>query len=158
MASARDELASLKLRVAKKQGDARITIIDHTANEHYTLTVAEGVKFLANLVEKGSGERPVHIVDHAEEKRRKLTNPRKSTKKILNCRTPEQWTEWNAAEERFFDIAVDPHLALDLMIRALKAPDEATLRAWLAEGHQQEGDRPAGPPKSELPDIPSWLK
>ena len=107
---------------------------------------------------KGEGQHMVHLVDHVAEQKRKRTNPGKSTRVSLNCRTPEQWSEFQMCKERFFEICSDPHVALDLMIRALKAPNEATLRAWLAEGHQQEGDRPAGPSKAELPSIPDWLK
>ena len=121
-------------------------------------TIKEEFESLKIRIAKGEGSKTIHVVDHDAERQRKRTNPGKSTRVTLNCRTPEQWTEFQMAKERFFEICSDPHIALDLMIRALKAPDEATLRAWLESGHQQEGDRPAGPPKSELPDIPSWLK
>jgi hypothetical protein len=97
----------------------------------------------------------IHVAHLDDEVKRKRTNPAKSVRVVLNCRTPEQWTEFQMAKERFFQIAVDPHLALDLMIRTLKIPNDETLKEWLADGHQQTGDRPAGPPKAELPD---WLK
>lgn len=102
----------------------------------------------------------IHVVDHDAERKRKRTNPSKSTRISLNCRTPEQWSEFQLAKERFFDVVSDPHVALDLMIRAMKLPTEDELRAWLADGHQQPGDVTPGPapPKAELPDLPSWMK
>lgn len=76
---------------------------------------------------------------------------------MLDCRTPEQWTEVHMAKEVYFEVAGDPHVAIDLLIRALKAHPIETLRAWLAEGHQHPGDVKPGPapPKAE---IPEWLK
>lgn len=120
-------------------------------------TIKEEFESLKIRIAKGEGQEIIHVVDHAKEKQRKRTNPSKSTRVSLNCRTPEQWSEFQLAKERFFEICSDPHIALDLMIRALKAPNESTLRAWLAEGHQQEGDRVL-PPKAEIPKIPDWLK
>jgi hypothetical protein len=111
-------------------------------------------------IAKGEAHDPVHMVDHIKEKQRKRTNPSKSTRISLNCRTPEQWTEFQMAKEKYFDVISDPHVALDLMIRALKAPDDETLKAWLASGHQQSGDITPGPapPRAEIPNLPSWLK
>lgn len=104
---------------------------------------------------KGEGGDLVHMVDHAKEKQRKRTNPVKSTRVLLNCRTPEQWTEFQMAKERYFDLISDPHVALDLMIRALKTPTVDELKAWLASGHQQAGDAGPAPSKAEIPD---WAK
>jgi hypothetical protein len=161
VAEAKHELVALKLRVAKKQGADRVVLIDHSVEPRvsYSCSVADGVKWLANLVEKSGSGHSIHVVDEKAEKERKLTNPKKSTKKVLNCRTPQQWVEWNQAEERFFDLARDPHIAIDLMIRALKAPDAATLEAWLADGHTTPGDVKPGPApqKAEMPG-PDWLR
>lgn len=97
------------------------------------------------------------MVDHAAERKRKRTNPYKSTRIMLDCRTPEQWTEVHMAKERYFVLAVDPHLSIDLIIRALKQPTDEQLKAWLESGHQHPGDVKPGPapPRAEIPD---WLK
>ena len=158
MASAKDELAILKLRAARRQGGDAIILIDHSVDSRYTCTIADGIKWLANLCEKGGAEHMIHCVDQRAEKERKLTNPKKSTKRIFNCRTPEQWRELNVALEPYYEIAVDPQIAVDFVIRALKAQTQETIRTWLAAGHQQEGDRAPGPPKAEVPSIPEWMK
>jgi hypothetical protein len=122
-------------------------------------TVKEEFESLKIRINKGEGGKVIHVVDHDAEVKRKRTNPSKSTRIILNCRTPEQWTELQMAKERYFVIAVDPHLALDLIVRALNQMDDQTLRAWLAEGHQNPGDVTPGPApqKAEFP-APDWLK
>lgn len=141
MSTAIDELTALKIRAGKKQGDARITIIDHTEKKTITCTVLEGVAVLAHLVGLSKGHHSIHIVDAAEERKRKLTNPNRSTRRVFNCRTPEQWKELNKVLEVFYDLAGDPHVAVDLIIRALKIPPR-TIEAWLHEGAQE----------------PEWLK
>ena len=95
--------------------------------------------------------RKIHIVDHEAERERKRTNPKQSTKVIFNCRTPEQWKEFQMVKEPYFEICGDPHIAIDCMIRALRE-HHAEISKWVEEGHQ------AGPPKAELPDVPEWLK
>jgi hypothetical protein len=137
MATAKDELAALKMRAAKrpKHTADKITLIDHTTGQRATSSVLEGIGWLANLVEKGGSEHMVHVVDLAEEKKRKLTNPTNATKRMLNCRTPEQWKELNAALEPYYEEAVDPHIAIDLIIRALRTQPRETIREWVSEGH-----------------------
>lgn len=108
-------------------------------------------------IAKGEGNKTIHVVDHDAEKKRKRTNPSKSTRISLNCRTPEQWSEFQMAKEKYFDVVSDPHVALDLMIRALKAPDDATLKAWLESGHEHPSDAKPGPPPPRA-EIPDWLK
>jgi hypothetical protein len=147
MATAAEELTTLKMRAAKHQGGENLTLIDHTANTRQACTVAEGVGHLARLVEKGAGHHSIHIVDLREEKQRKLTNPKKSTKRLINCRTPEQWTELNAALEPFYEVAVDPHVAIDLIVRALASVTRATIASWLQEG----SEAPPGPEPAVVP-------
>lgn len=103
-------------------------------------------------IAKGEGQHSVHMVDHVKEDERKRTNPQKSTRVMLNCRTPEQWREFQMAKERFFVIAVDPHIAIDLMVRALNHVDDAGIRAWLSSGHETNLTQP---PRAE---IPEWAK
>jgi len=118
-------------------------------------TIKEEFESLKIRIAKGEGNEIIHVVDHAKEKQRKRTNPAKSTRVMLNCRTPEQWSEFQMAKERYFELISDPHVALDLMVRALKAPKDEELKAWLAAGHQQDGD--AGPAPSKA-DIPEWAR
>lgn len=146
MATAAEELTRLKIRANKGEGQRRITIVDHFDGEKRTCSVLDGVKLLAGWVNAGKSEHKLHIVDHAEEKERRLANPKKSIRVVLNCRTPEQYAEFQQVKERYFDAATDPHIAIDLIIRALLAGDP---EAWLREGQQD------GPPQAE---IPSWLK
>jgi len=95
--------------------------------------------------------RQIHIVDHEAERERKRTNPKKSTKVMLNCRTPEQWKEFQMAKEPYFEIAGDPHIAIDCLIRALKFFDAETIRQWVKDGFEPG----AGPPKAN---IPKWME
>jgi hypothetical protein len=118
-------------------------------------TIKEEFESLKIRIGKGEGGQMIHVIDHAKERERKRTNPEKSKRISLNCRTPAQWTEFQMAKERYFEVISDPHVALDLMIRALKAPTDDELKAWLASGHQQEGDVGPPPPKAEFPE---WAK
>jgi len=120
-------------------------------------TIKEEFESLKIRIAKGEGNKTIHVVDHDAELKRKRTNPAKSTRVTLNCRTPEQWSEFQMAKERYFELAKDPQVALDLLIRALNAPSKDVLELWLADGLEQPGDAPR-PPKSELPNIPDWLK
>src|SRR5579859_4911992 len=92
---------------------------------------------------------PVHVVYHTEEAKRKRTNPSRSTRIIFNCRTPEQWKEMHAAKEPYFEIAVDPHVAVDCIIRALNAQSRETIAEWIKQGF--EPGQP--PPKAEIPEC-----
>lgn len=155
MATATEELASLKIRASKREGEKTITIIDHAAGDNRTCTILEGVKILATWVNAGNGARVVHIVDHEKERERKLTNPKGSTIVRLNCRTPEQYSQFQAAKEVYFEEAKDPQIAIDLIIKALTAFSRGTIREWIRQGH----DEAPGPPKAKLPpDLPAWLK
>ena len=97
---------------------------------------------------------------HRQEKERKLKNPTNATKKIFNCRTPEQWKEFNAALEPFYEESLDPHIAIDLIVRALTSVSRETIREWLDKA-REDGPPPAEPlpgdewfePKEELPDF-----
>jgi len=97
----------------------------------------------------------IHVVDHEAERERKLKNPNKSTKVYLQCYSPEAWRLFQTEKDRFFEVAVDPHIAIDLIVRALAQVTNDTMRQWIAEGHHQEGDRPADLTKAE---IPEWMR
>lgn len=150
MGTAQEELASLKIRAQKGDGSRRITLVDHAEKTSRSGTVLEGVSLLAALVDGGKGERQIHVVDHQQEKARKLENPSGATRKVFNCRTPEQWKEFNAAVEPYFEEAVDPHIAIDLVIKALTAFTRATIRSWVQDQNTEPG-APATEP--ELPDF-----
>ena len=105
-------------------------------------------------INKGEGGDPVHLVDHVKERKRKRDNPEKSTRTILDCRSPEMWSAFQLQKERYVTLAVDPAIAVALMVRALSTPTEAELRVWLADGHQ-DGDAGPAPSKAEIPD---WAK
>jgi hypothetical protein len=85
----------------------------------------------------------IHIIDHEAERERKLRNPQKSTRVILDCRTADGYKEFQAEKERFFDIAVDPHIAISLLTRALHETSDEQIKAWLNEGHT---------------DVPEWMR
>ena len=123
MASLLDEFNAMKIKIAKAMA----------TNDQATL------------------HRQIHIVDHEAERERKRTNPKKSTKVMLNCRTPEQWKEFQMAKEPYFEIAGDPHIAIDCLIRALKSFDAETIRQWVKDGFEPG----AGPQKAE---IPPWVE
>ena len=90
-------------------------------------------------------QQKVHTVYQDEERKRKLTNPQGSTRIVLNMRSPEAFKEFHEQKERFFEIATDPHIALDLLVRALRETPTETIQAWLKEGQE--------PPEEE-----EWLK
>jgi hypothetical protein len=144
MADATAELVRLKLLAPKRALD-KITIVNHTTVEKMSCTVTEGIKAVASLVEKGFGWHTLHIVDQKAEKQRKLENPSGSTRRVFNCRTPEQYKEFNAALEPYFEEAVDPQIAIDCIIKALRAFSRPTIRGWVNAGHE--------PSPSNLPDF-----
>jgi hypothetical protein len=95
--------------------------------------------------------RQIHIVDHEAERERKRTNPKKSTKIMLNCRTPDQWKAMQMAKEKYFEVAVDPHLAIDCMVRALNAHSAEEIAQWVKDGFEPG----IGPPKAN---VPKWME
>jgi hypothetical protein len=117
---------------------------------------------IGNAVAKGDQaflNEKIHIVDHAAERERKIGNPKRSTRVMLNCRTPEQYKEFQAAKEAYFEVAVDPHIAIDCMIRALTAFSRNTIADWVKQGFGP-GEPP---PKAHIParpadDEPDWMK
>lgn len=122
MASLIDEFNAMKIKVAKAMA----------LNDQATLN------------------RKIHVVDHEAERERKRTNPNKSTKVYFNCYSPDAWREFQTQKDRYFELAVDPHIAVDLMVRALTHFTDEQLRSWISEGHQD-----SGVPKAELP---AWLR
>lgn len=95
-----------------------------------------------------------HLVNHDAERVRRRENRAKSTRVMIETHSPQSYSEFHEQKERYIRAAVDPSIAIQLMIRALAAIDEITLQQWIKEGHQHPDDQP-GPPKAE---IPSWLK
>ena len=129
MATAHEELVALKLRAAKGESEKRITLVNHTEKTNVSCSVKEGITILATRNANDS----IHIVDQAAEKERKLTNPKASTRRVFNCRTPAQWTEFNKALEPYYDGAQDPHIAIDLIIKALTAFSPQTIADWVKQ-------------------------
>jgi hypothetical protein len=118
---------------------------------------------IGNAIAKGDRaflNEKIHVVDHAAERERKLSNPKKSTKVIFNCRTPEQYKEFQAAKEAYFEIAIDPHIAVDCIIRALSAFSPNVIREWVKQGFGPGEPPPAAAIPTELPgqEVPEWLK
>jgi hypothetical protein len=109
-------------------------------------TILEEFNLLKAKIHAGKGNDLIHVVDVRAERKRKLENPQESTRIMLNMRTPEAFREFHAEKERFFEIAVDPHIALMLMIRALHETSDEMIRAWLEEGERQQ------------PEEPEWMK
>jgi hypothetical protein len=89
----------------------------------------------------------IHIIDHEAERERKIKNPDKSTRVVIACRTPDAYAAFQKEKERFFDLAVDPHIAIDLLIRALHETTDDRIRSWLTEGET-----------AAAPAIPDWMK
>jgi DNA-binding protein YbaB len=136
MATLSEELAILELRASEGEGGVRLTL--KGKNRSQSCSLAEAVTILKSDIAAGKGETKVHVVDHEAERQRKLTNPNKTTKRIFNCRTPEQWTELNKALEPYYEAAKDPHISIDLIVRALNEAHEK-IEGWIHEG---EGLRP----------------
>ena len=97
----------------------------------------------------------VHLVNHDAEAKRRKENKKQSTRVIMDTYSPESYSEFHQQRERFIRTAVDPSIGIHLMIRALAEVSDDTLRQWLTDGHQAEGDQPGpGPEKARLPE---WL-
>jgi hypothetical protein len=92
-------------------------------------------------------EDPVHLVNHAEERKRKRENPGQSTRVMLNCYSPEAYSAFQVQKDRYFTVVVDVRIAIDFMVRALAQVDDATLRKWLEQGHEPDPN-----------DLPEWLR
>lgn len=120
-------------------------------------TLKEEFELLKIRINNGEGNKIIHVVDHEAERRRKTENPAKSTRVVVDCRTPELWTAFQLQKERFMQVAVDPGIAVELIVRALRTVSDGQLKSWLAEGKQDEAEAALSPPKAEIPE-PDWLK
>ena len=78
--------------------------------------------------------RKIHIIDHEKERNRKIRNPQRSKRIVFNCRTADAYCKFQIERERFFEIAVDPHIAIDLITRAMHEVSDATILQWIREG------------------------
>lgn len=105
-------------------------------------TIKEEFELLKAKILAGKGNHVIHVVDHEAERKRKRENPNQSTRIIFNARTPDAWRKFQIQKDRFFTTAVDPHIAVDLITRALEQVPDETLRAWMAEGEE----------------VPDWAK
>lgn len=115
-------------------------------------TVKEEFELLKTKILAGKGGEKIHVVWHEAERQRRRENKKQSTRFAMETYSPQSYSELHEERERFIRIAVDPSLAVQLMIRALAAPDESTLRQWLKDGPVHPGDQPT---KAEIPD---WAK
>ena len=125
-------------------------------------TLKDEFELLKAKINAGKGNEICHVVYHSAELKRKKTNPDKSTRMMLQCRTPEQWTEMQMQKERYMAIAVDPGIGLDLMIKALAAFSEQVIRGWVKDGNEE---RPGPTPAEPMPgedwfdsDLPESLR
>lgn len=113
-------------------------------------TIKEEFESMKIRIAKGEGSKVIHIVDHEAEKKRRRNNPENSTKIYLNCYSPQGWRAIQTQKDRYFTLAVDPHIAIDLMARALAAFSDSVLRDWIEQGHSKPGEAP--------PDTPDWMR
>ena len=118
-------------------------------------TIKDEFELLKAKIIAGKGQETIHVVYHEQEKKRKRENPTKSTRMIIDCRSPELWSAMQMEKERYITIAVDPALGIELMVRALRQFNDAILRAWLEQGEEPDAD--AGPPP-ERAQLPEWLR
>lgn len=155
MASVKEERETLKIRIGKREGHTLITIVGHNPHWSWKGTIKEGFEILKA---KPDGDK-VHIVDGDTERRRKSENPNNSTRVVLNCRTPDQWKEFQAVKERYMEIAVDPHIFVDLLIWALSLPSDNELQARIDEtGAEREINRDSGRDSGKEDELPAWAR
>jgi len=109
-------------------------------------TVLEELNRLKALVYSGHENEIVHVVMTEREAKRRRENPKKSTRLSMEMYSPEAYSEFHVERERFFQVAKDPRIAVDMLIRALRQVDDETLRKWLQDGAQESDE------------IPAWLK
>ena len=110
-------------------------------------TVKEEFERLKALINAGKEQERIHIVYTDRDARKRQENPQKSTRIVFNTYSADAYAEFYKQKERYFKIAVDPHLAVDLMIRALAAFSDATVRDWVEQGHSPEVNA-----------LPDWAK
>lgn len=110
-------------------------------------TVLEELNRLKALVHSGHQDEVIHVVMTEREAKRRRENPKKTTRLSMEMHSPEAYSEFHVERERFFAAAKDPRIAIDLIIRALRQVDDATLHKWLESGHEPE-------PES----LPDWLR
>jgi hypothetical protein len=153
MATPREEADALKIRIAKKEGDKRITVINHTLKQRFSCTVLEAFKTLCTYIDKRQ-DYVLHIVDHEKTRTARRENLKGSTRITINCYTPENYKGLRSQIDRYFEIAGDPTFAPVLMEHALELCTNQILKDWLAAGYEKKRARP----ESDSNEIPDWLK
>ena len=104
-------------------------------------TLKEEFELLKAKINAGKGNEVCHVVFHSAELKRKRENPQQSTRIVFNARTAEAWTEFQMQKERYMSIAVDPHIGVDLIIKALAAFSDATIRGWANQAEEPSADQ-----------------
>jgi hypothetical protein len=118
-------------------------------------SVKEEFELLKAKILAGKGGETIHVVWQDQVRRQRRENPKKTTMVRFESYDPKTYSDFHEQKQRFIDIAGDPSIAMLLLVRALAQVSEDTLRQWLTDGHQTEGDE-AGPPPPKA-ELPEWL-
>jgi len=113
--------------------------------------VEAAIEYLRFLSRQGRGHETVHVVLVEEEQKKRIRNERKSTRFVLVCSTPEEYSELHAERERIYRKVKDKSIMIGLFIRALREGlSDVVLDQILAQLEIVEQGA-AGPPRAEIP-------
>ena len=121
-------------------------------------TLKEEFELMKVRIASGHGTETVHVVWVDREKRARKSPGHKTrfTFDLLsNELYREIWTEWDRILTQVVNVTVARHIVGEWIRDAMRALTADKLKELVDGGHQQAGDRPAGPPRAE---IPTWLK
>ena len=92
--------------------------------------VYERVKF---LLSKGDRSRKCHFGLVDVEAKERIANPKGRTRLIKEMASPEEYSEWNAEFDRYYEAAGNPVIARSVMLRLLKQLPDSSIRALAAD-------------------------
>lgn len=121
-------------------------------------TLKEEFELMKARIASGHGSETVHVVWVDREKKARKS-PGHKTRFTFDLQSNELyreiWTEWDRILTQVVNVSVARHIVGEYLRDCLKALTAEEIKKRLDSGHQQAGDRPAGPPKAE---IPEWLR
>lgn len=139
MATITEEFEILKIRIGKREGDQKITIVDHVNATQISCTVKEGFEALKARISKEEGGHIIHVVDHVAVQRRKL-EPGNQTRFGLDCGTNDAYRELYAEWIRILTEVKNKTMAIDFFTRGVRAVTKEVMDEWRNEGREPQID------------------
>jgi hypothetical protein len=146
MATVLEEREEFKIRIGKKEGGRKVTIVNHTENTTHTCTVTEGYRLLNDWIEQGKSNQSIHVVDLVKVKEAKLA-PGTQTKFTVDCGTNDLFRqvagEWERILAQVKNLTVARHIVAEEFLATLKKLTTTEIASRIFEG---EGE------------LPDWMK